>query len=233
MSDDTNLSIAPEPNSNCKSWETEPPVEVFDENNQPETPQTEGEVEDGRLNPEPLQPTSNKDTEDNAVVSKTTVSARRLAANRQNAKCSTGPKTPEGKATSSRNSYKHGIFSASLVRQGELENHDSSVFETIVDAIAGYYQPDGFMEQLLVEKITTETMRFRRLLWFEQVELGRNHPFFNDAVDRVLRYQATINRQLFQAMEQLERLQARRKEQSSKNDDKQSASCGSGAKEQM
>jgi len=153
-----------------------------------------------------------------ATLSARGVSDRKLAANRENAKRSTGPKTTEGKATSARNSYKHGIFSATLIRQGESEKHDRAVFEEIADAIASYYKPVGFIEELLVEKITTETMRFRRLLSFEQQELGRKNAFWFQGVDRILRYQATINRQLFQAMEQLEHLQAERKEQSISND---------------
>jgi hypothetical protein len=139
------------------------------------------------------------------------VSDRKLAANRENAKRSTGPKTAEGKEASSRNSYKHGIFSNCLIRQGPLEQPDSELFDTTLSAIQTHYQPEGFIEQLLVEKITAETIRFRRLLTFEQIELSRRSAFFGAGVDRVLRYQATINRQLFQAMDQLDRLQAKRK----------------------
>jgi hypothetical protein len=137
------------------------------------------------------------------------ISDRKLAANRENARHSTGPKTPEGKAASAANSYKHGIFSAGLIRPGG-EVGDQAQFEYIANSIIDYYQPVGFVEQLLVEKITVEIVRFRRLLYFETGELGRKTPFWGDAVDRVLRYQATINRQLFQALEQLDRLQTKR-----------------------
>jgi hypothetical protein len=40
------------------------------------------------------------------------VSARKLAANRQNAKKSTGPRTPRGKSQASRNAIRHGLKGA-------------------------------------------------------------------------------------------------------------------------
>jgi hypothetical protein len=43
------------------------------------------------------------------------VSPRKVAANRQNALKSTGPKTPQGKVYSRRNSLKHGLFARNWV----------------------------------------------------------------------------------------------------------------------
>jgi hypothetical protein len=49
---------------------------------------------------------------------------RQIEANRRNAKKSTGPRTAEGKAKSSRNSLIHGLESAARdARYGELERH--------------------------------------------------------------------------------------------------------------
>jgi hypothetical protein len=138
------------------------------------------------------------------------ISERKLAANRENAKFSTGPKTAKGKATSSSNSTKHGIFSRNLIGQDEQSENDRVAFDQILDPITEHYQPEGTMENLLVEKIAVETWRFSLLLSFEQDELRKKSPFWGEGVDRVLRYQAGINRQFFQAIEQLERLQAAR-----------------------
>ncbi|HZQ53175.1 MAG TPA: hypothetical protein VFB14_13315, partial [Bryobacteraceae bacterium] len=43
------------------------------------------------------------------------ISEAKLAANRANAEKSTGPKSEEGKSRSSRNSFKHGLYSKQLV----------------------------------------------------------------------------------------------------------------------
>ncbi len=45
----------------------------------------------------------------------------------------------------------------------------------------------------------------------DREEFTRSRPFANTAIDRILRFQAMINSQLYQAMNQLERLQRLRK----------------------
>ena len=66
------------------------------------------------------------------------------------------------------------------------------------------------MEELLVDKVVTEAVRFARLLWFEREEFARKDAFWGQGSDKVLRYQTAINRQLTKAIEQLEDLQAER-----------------------
>jgi hypothetical protein len=46
-------------------------------------------------------------------------SSRRIGANKQNAKKSTGPRTEQGKAVSRLNALQHGILSGELVLPGE------------------------------------------------------------------------------------------------------------------
>ena len=50
------------------------------------------------------------------------ISRRKLRANRDNAKKSTGPRTPEGKHRSSQNATPHGIFCQDLCLPGEDED---------------------------------------------------------------------------------------------------------------
>jgi hypothetical protein len=42
---------------------------------------------------------------------------------------------------------------------------------------------------------------------YEARELDENKPFYHSPIDRLVRYQTTFNRQLYQAINQLESLQ--------------------------
>jgi len=195
MSDDTNLSAAPEP-----------PAQVFDGNIQPETRQTERDVEDGNPNPEPLQPTSDKYNEGSV---KPTVSARKLAANRRNATHSCGPKTEHGKANSSKNAIKHGIFAGKLFSQ--TEQAERLEYDEMAAQLVDHYQPVGFKEQLLVEQIFTELVRSGRILRYEQQVLSQGAAFMGGALEKVLRYSTSHSRQLSRLLEELEDEQAKRR----------------------
>ena len=72
----------------------------------------------------------------------------------------------------------------------------------------------GYMEGLLTEKIITESIRFARLLAYEGKFVGEKGAFHWEGVDRVLRFQSATNRQLFQAIHELERMQEKRKGES-------------------
>jgi hypothetical protein len=129
---------------------------------------------------------------------------------RRNGKRGRGPKTAQGKAKSSRNSYKLGIFAKQIFPSGQEGLKEYGGYKNIVERIYGHYRPEGVMEELLVDKVVTESVRFARLLLYERQELSRTNPFGGQAPDRVLRYQSAINRQLTRAIEQLEELQAAR-----------------------
>jgi hypothetical protein len=205
MSDDTNLSAAPEPDPGCKSRDLEPPAKVFDGNIQPETRQTEGDAEDGKPNTEPLQPTSDKYHKRSV---KPTVSARKLAANRKNPTHSHGPKTEHGKANSSKNAIKHGIFARKLF--SKTEQAERLEYDEMAAQLIDHYKPIGFKEQLLVEQIFTELVRSGRILRYEQLVLSQGAAFMGGALEKVLRYSTSHSRQLSLLLEKLDDEQAKR-----------------------
>ncbi len=137
------------------------------------------------------------------------VSSKKIEANRRNAQQSTGPKTAEGKANSAKNAVKHGIFVKQILQGADDE--EVAEIELLVQEIRDCYQPIGKVEEMLVEKIVVENVRYARILGFERQEFSRDCAFFNPAVDRVGRYATSMNRALSRAMEDLERLQAARR----------------------
>jgi len=108
----------------------------------------------------------------------TPISDKRLAANRENAKKSTGPRTPAGKERSSRNAVKHGFRASSfaVVRLEELDE----VEKFKADAVA-CYKPVNAQELIAVERIAlAQQMMFRAA----RLDAGMFTSAMNDVIDR-------------------------------------------------
>jgi len=91
---------------------------------------------------------------------------KQLTANRKNAKKSTGPKTPQGKAKSSANALKHGLCALSpenVVIPGE----DPAEFEAFQREILNDLRPGEAAERLLAERIALAQWRLRRAAKYE------------------------------------------------------------------
>lgn len=92
---------------------------------------------------------------------------RKLRANRENAKKSTGPKTLEGKAVVRLNAVKHGILaSEAVIRAGEGVE-DAQAFGDILNGLKGDFNPQSTLEELLLEKAAVILWRWRRVLRYE------------------------------------------------------------------
>ena len=130
-------------------------------------------------------------------------SPRRIAANRRNAQKSTGPKTLVGKTYSSWNSTRHGLLSKRL----PLVGGGKKKFTRLLTSLRQDLEPVGTLEEVLVEKIAQEYWRLGVAAWYEAEDLSQSSPFKRTSIERIFKYQTTINRQLFQAMNQLERVQ--------------------------
>jgi hypothetical protein len=76
----------------------------------------------------------------------------------------TGPRTEEGKATSSMNALKHGL---SITRHVILKHEDAAEFETLARELHGIFEPQSPRERLAVEEITHCKWALRR---FERAE---------------------------------------------------------------
>src|SRR5215469_16776457 len=83
---------------------------------------------------------------------------RQKAANRANARRSTGPKTPKGKAAVRLNAIRHGL----LARDAVLPGEDAEAFEKLWNEVWAELSPVGPIEELLVERAINAMWRLRR-----------------------------------------------------------------------
>ncbi len=125
---------------------------------------------------------------------------------------STGPRTPEGKLASSRNSLKHGLSTGTLLIHGE----DRVTFETLHNALLREHQPANTTEELLVAELAQSHWLLQRAIGFQ------NECFTEDGVDEkrlalFLRYGTTHGRAFHKALNTLLRVKKDRlKEQRGK-----------------
>ena len=171
-------------------------------------------------------------------------SLKQIRANQQNARRSTGPKTPEGRANTSRNALTHGLSARSLM----MPDEDLTAFQQLLDSLYLEHQPVGNHQEYLVRQIAVSQWRLNRLqrietglLAFrlqkireweardrardgepEELEAGHEYEqatrqlgkvFFDDstgvdAFTKLSRYEATIRRSFYRALEHLRRAQA-------------------------
>jgi hypothetical protein len=125
----------------------------------------------------------------------------RAETNRANSQNSTGPRTPEGKLASSRNSFKHGLASAQLIIPGE----DPAAFDALLTDLLAEHQPANPTEQLLVLEMAQSYWLTQRAIRFQ------NQCFAPEGVNEkrlalFLRYQTTHDRAFHKALNTLIRL---------------------------
>ena len=138
---------------------------------------------------------------------------RQAEANRLNATMSTGPRTPAGKAVVALNAVSHGLLSRESLVKGESE-------ADLVDfgkRLRAQLAPVGELELLLADRIVSTAWRLRRAVAIEAA-LFKNedepHRAFNDygreKMGVLSRYEVTLERSLYRALHELQRLQAAR-----------------------
>lgn len=76
------------------------------------------------------------------------ISPRKLAANQQNARQSTGPRTPEGKANVRFNAVKHGLLAQEVIVPVGDEQEKRAEFESRLEDLWRHYAPVGPVEEM-------------------------------------------------------------------------------------
>jgi len=136
-----------------------------------------------------------------------------VEANRRNARKSTGPRTAAGKAVVALNGMKHGLLSRESLVKGESEAELVAFGKRLRAQLA----PVGELELLLVDRIVSTAWRLRRLIGVETMLYDReakpDHAFNNygrEKMSVLSRYEVTLDRSLYKALHELQRLQATR-----------------------
>jgi hypothetical protein len=153
---------------------------------------------------------------------------------RRNSQKSSGPRTAEGKARSSRNSTVHGLTGKSPILPGE----DPADLLDLAEGYRADLHPDGYVEEDLVERMAIATYRLRRIARIEvgyfDLRLrynpmpeqlnqdGRADPLAfayhfdcseEQVFDRLSRYESRIQRDYSRCLKDLQTLQAARKKE--------------------
>ena len=87
------------------------------------------------------------------------ISKKQLAANRRNAKKSTGPCTPQGKAVVSKNGLKHGFSSDQIV----IKSEDRAQFDLHRSQMIEELAPDTPVESYLADRIVKLSWKLQRV----------------------------------------------------------------------
>ena len=160
---------------------------------------------------------------------------KQIQANRLNALKSTGPKSPAGKARSALNAVKHGLLTRDVLMPGEKAKEPMAFRQEMMVELA----PQGELEEFLADRVVESAWRLRRAGRMErQVVQGKlsselrsraKKPAYyadqpvptadsvaasamsnKDTYDKLVRYEAHIQRGLYKALHELQRLQAAR-----------------------
>jgi hypothetical protein len=129
-----------------------------------------------------------------------------------------GPKTDAGKARVALNALTHGVTSARLVVPGERREDWATHCQRIVEALA----PVGRVEAALAERAASVLWRLQRVTAYEEAAIAERHDLEAPSarllpgpldIDKIIRYEAHLNRILYQALHALEAMRAERRGQ--------------------
>jgi len=135
---------------------------------------------------------------------------RQIEANRRNARLSTGPRTPQGKAAVSLNSLRHGLRARRVVLPGEKQED----FQRLCDDLEAEWQPQSRTEQFYLEQMAASWWKLARMEATEvgicklQLDVVEHVPL----LDRIWQAQSRMERSYARAQRELERLQQSRSE---------------------
>lgn len=137
-------------------------------------------------------------------------SPAQIAANAANARHSTGPRTPEGKARSADNARRHGLTARELVIAPE-EHH---AFEQLLAGFQAEVAPQGAIQHALFDELVASAWNLRRVRRMEADLCAGVDPsdLLHDAglqskLDCLARHHTRIERTFHRCLKELKALQ--------------------------
>lgn len=117
-----------------------------------------------------------------------------------------GPKTDEGKEISKMNALKHGLLSKEVLIDGE----DEEELLLLTKRIRSEIKPETEIERLLTDRVVANIWRLKRALGMENGEVISTGGGLMYDSDRFFRYETMLEKSLYKALHELERVQAKR-----------------------
>src|SRR5262249_271120 len=131
---------------------------------------------------DPVHPQDNTPVPELSASPPKLVSVKKLEANRQNAKRSTGPRTQAGKQQSRLNALRHGILAKAVVIHRGPGKEKRGDFDQLLIEFWHHYAPQGPVEEMLVERMATLKWRLARVYRSERGEIVSNHELDDEEV---------------------------------------------------
>jgi len=138
----------------------------------------------------------------------------KVAANRRNAKKSTGPKTAEGKHRSRFNALKHGLTAKVVVVAGV---EDRKTYRRILKDLVKTYRPKGAVEKCLIQELAAWRQKIERGFRIERRNFCENLEEYRYEIleaETIGRYTTSASRNFGRILKSL--MELRRAERSDK-----------------
>jgi hypothetical protein len=133
-----------------------------------------------------------------------------IRATQENAQHSTGPKTEEGKAASSRNNFRHGFTGGFHL----LPTENQSQFAGLLESLRNEHKPSTITEAMLVESMAQSYWLVQRAIAFQNECLADTGLFPEEQHRQLavyLRYQTTHQRAFHGSLNDLLKLRAEKR----------------------
>jgi len=163
---------------------------------------------------------------------------KQIKANRENAKKSTGPKTEKGKAIVRYNALKHGLLSKEVLLEGEDEKSLMGLRRKLYRELKPISELELMLVDRIVANIwrLRRVLEVERntMEWEKETEFENTYNFafdestdekrrevstrksirkmiVNESIEKLLRYETSIERGIYRALHELQRIQSARK----------------------